>query len=218
MKLVADSFTWPFRGEWRSRWAFGLLCVLLLPLLFIPLLGYAIQATRAAQTDPSPGPPAWRLSARLLADGFWTSLLLALFTLPFLLLLNPLAEALFNRHVWSGQDAAVSGGGAYVLAALALALPWGLWLLLVMPYATANFAASGRPVDLVNFPASIRSVARGFATWNLSAAAIVTAWIVGFACAGLCCIGIVPGIYYAILVSAHATAALTRQGPHPSAG
>ena len=218
MKLVADSFTWPFRGEWRSRWAFGLLCVFLLPLLFIPLLGYAIEATRAAQTDPSQGPPAWRLSGRLLAGGFWTSLLLALFTLPFLLLLNPLAEFLINRHVWNAQDEAVSRAGAYVLAALFLALPWGLWLLLVMPHATANFAASGRPVDLFNFPASIRSVARGFATWNLSAAAMVTAWIVGLACAGLFCIGIVPGIYYAILVSAHATAALTRQGSHPSAG
>jgi hypothetical protein len=93
-----------------------------------------------------------------------------------------------------------------------------LWLLLVMPHATASFASSRRPVDLFNFAASIRSVARDFATWNVSAAAIVTAWIIGLACAGLFCIGIVPGIFYAILVSAHATAALTRQGPHPSAG
>ena len=218
MNRIADSFTWPFRGEWRSRWALGLLCVLFLPLLFIPLLGYAIEATRAAQTDPSQGPPAWRLSGRLLARGVWTSLVLALFTLPLLLLVNPLAGFLFGVHLWSAQEAAVSRAGAHVLAALALALPWGLWLLLVMPHATASFAAKGRPVDLFNFPASIRSVTRGFATWNLSAAAIVTAWIVGLACAGLFCIGIVPGIYYAILVSAHATAALTRQGSHPSAG
>lgn len=218
MKLIADSFAWPFRGAWRSRWAFGLLCVLLLPLLFIPLLGYAIQATRAAQTDPSQGPPAWRLCGRLLADGFWTALVLALIALPFLLLLNPLAEFLFTRHLWSSHDAVVSPADAYVLAALALALPWGLLLLLVIPHATASFAASGRPVDLFDFRAPIRSVASDFSTWNLAAAAIVTAWIVGLACAGLFCIGIVPGIFYAILVSAHATAALTRQGPHPSAG
>jgi len=82
VKLVAESFAWPFRGDWRSEWAFGVVCVALLPLLFIPLLGYAIQATRAAQTDSSQGLPAWRLSGRLLADGFWTSLALGVFTLP----------------------------------------------------------------------------------------------------------------------------------------
>jgi MFS family permease len=218
VKLVAESFAWPFRGEWRLRWALGVLCVLLLPLLFIPLLGYAIQATRAAQTDSADGPPPWRLSGRLLTDGFWTSLVLALFTLPFLLLLSPLAKFLFSRHLWSAHDAVVSRADTYVLAALVLALPWGLWLLLVMPNATASFAASYRPVDLFNFVASIRAVARDFATWNVSAAAIVTAWIVGLACAGLLCAGVVPGIFYAILVSAHATAALTRQGPHPSPG
>jgi len=108
VKLVADSFVWPFRGEWRPRWAYGLVCVALLPLLFIPLLGYAIQATREAQRDSSHGPPEWRLSGRLLADGFWTSLAVGLGTLPYLLLLGPLAEFLFSRHLWSSEDAAVS--------------------------------------------------------------------------------------------------------------
>jgi hypothetical protein len=216
VNLIAGSFTWPFRGDWRSNWPPGLLCVLLLPLLFIPLLGYSIQATRAAQADPAQGPPAWRLSGRLLVDGLWTSLAIGLSTLPFLLLLNPLAE-LFSRQL-GRSNPVVSGANAYVLAVFILALPWGLWLLLVMPYGAASFAASRRPPDLFNFPASIRAVARNFATWNVSAAAMVTAWIVGFACAGLLCVGVIPGIFYAILVSAHAAAALTRQGPHPSAG
>jgi hypothetical protein len=52
----------------------------------------------------------------------------------------------------------------------------------------------------------------------VSAAAIVTGWLVGLACAGLLCIGIVPGIFYAILVSAHATAALARKSSHLPAG
>ncbi len=218
MKLVADSFAWPFRGEWRSRWAFGFLCVTLLPILFIPLLGYAIEATREAQINSSHGPPAWRLSGRLLTNGCWTSLAIGLFTFPFLLMWNPLAELLFRNQLWRSQDPVVSAVDAYVLAALVLALPWGLWLLLVMPHATAAFAASRRPSALFNFLASIRAVRRDFATWNVSAAAIVTGWIVGFACAGLFCVGIVPGVFYAILVSAHATAALTRQGSHSSAG
>jgi len=218
VKLVADSFAWPFRGDWRSKWALGLLCVALLPILFIPLLGYAIAATQASQADSPHGPPPWRLSGRLLSDGLWTSLALGLFTLPFFLLWNPFAELLFRNQPWRSQDAIFSLVDAYVLAALVLALLWGLWLLLVMPHATAAFAASRRPSALFNFAASIQAVRRDFATWNVSAAAMVTGWIVGFASAGLFCVGIVPGIFYAILVSAHASAALTRQGSHSPAG
>src|SRR4029077_7291580 len=51
MKVVAQSFSWPFRGEWRSTWIVGLVTVLLLPVAFVPLLGYAIAATRAAELD-----------------------------------------------------------------------------------------------------------------------------------------------------------------------
>lgn len=218
MKLVADSFTWPFRGDWRPKWALGLLCVALLPLLFIPLLGYAIQATRAAEIDPSQGPPPWRPSVSLVLAGAWVSLAISLSAIPFVFFLNPLANLMFDANIGNFHDPAVTDFAAHVLAFLLLALPWGLLLLLVMPHATARFAATYEIHDFIDVSASIRGVARDFATWNVVAAAIVTAWIVGLACAGLFCIGIVPGIFYAILVSAHATSALTRQGPHSSAG
>src|SRR5438046_10046570 len=67
VKRIADSFTWPLRAP-LSRWVFGILAVLLLPLLFIPLLGYAIAATRAAEQEPAQSPPAWSISGRLLAE------------------------------------------------------------------------------------------------------------------------------------------------------
>jgi hypothetical protein len=217
MKLVAESFSWPFRGNWRSVWPVGVLTVLFVPVLFIPLLGYAIAATREAERDPSHGPPPWRLSGRLLADGLWTSLAVGLLTVPFALVLNPLAGLLFDGHVWRSSDAAVSQLNVHVLALFALALPWGLLLLLVMPHSTSRFAASGRPLDLFDFASSVRGVVSGFATWNLAAAAIVTGWATGLACAGLFCIGLVPGVFYAILVSAHASAALHGQVANPPA-
>lgn len=195
----------------------GVPIVLFLPLLFIPLLGYAIAATREAERDPSVGPPPWRLSGRLLTDGLWTSLDVALLTAPFALAFNPLAGVLFDARVWRSNDAALSQLYVHVLALFALALPWGLLLLLVMPHAASRFAASGKPADLVDFAAAIRGVVTDFATWNLSAAAIVTGWAAGLACAGVFCIGLVPGLFYAILVSAHASAALHHQGPDPSA-
>jgi hypothetical protein len=208
MKVVAQSFSWPFRGHWKSSWIAGLVTVLLLPIAFVPLLGYAIAATRQAELDASTGPPAWKLSVRLLVDGFWTALVVVLLTAPFVLLINPLAGWLFDVHVMRGTDVPVSQLYAHTIAVFLLALPWGLLLLIHMPHATARFALSGKGVDLFDLASSIRAVRRDFTTWNLAAAAMVTGWAIGLACVGLLCVGLVPGVFYAILVSAHASAAL----------
>ena len=217
MKVVAQSFSWPFRGHWKSKWIVGLVTVLLLPIAFIPLLGYAVAATREAELDPTTGPPRWNFSGRLLSDGFWTAVAVVLLTAPFALLLNPLAGWLFDAHVLRGSDSSVSQLYAHTIALFALALPWGLLLLIQMPHATARFALSGRAVELFDLPASIRAARHDFTTWNLAAAAMVTGWAIGLACVGLLCAGFVPGVFYAILVSAHASAALHHKGPDPSA-
>ena len=216
MNPIATSFAWPFRGEWRLRWLVGLLMVVLLPIAFIPLLGYSVEATRSASIDPTRGIPRWAFSARLFIDGFWVAIVLLLIAAPFALALGPLATVIDQTHVWHARDAAVSQVFSDVAATFVLALPWGLVMLLLMPHATVRFASSGRAIDLFDFPAAIRGVARDFATWNLAAAAIVTAWAVGIACVGLLCAGIVPGIFYAILVSAHASAALHAKVADPT--
>jgi hypothetical protein len=123
--------------------------------------------------------------------------------IPFALVWSPLSELLSR-----GVDPLT----ARVLAVLLLALPWGLLALLHMPHATSAFAASGSPRDMLDLAGAVRGVRRDFATWNLVAAAIVTGWAAGLACVGLLCVGIVPGVFYAILVSAHASAALQPQG------
>jgi hypothetical protein len=206
--LVAASFAWPFRADWRPRWWVGLAMVLLLPIAFIPLLGYAVAATRSASMDPGRGLPPWAPWRRLLADGFWVAIAIVLIAAPFALAFGPLSDLVDRIHPWRVSDPALSHLYAAIAAIFILALPWGLVMLLLMPHATNRFALSGRLIDLFDFPAALRGVARDFATWNLAAAAIVTAWALGVACVGLLCVGIVPGIFYAILVSAHATAAL----------
>jgi hypothetical protein len=208
VNLVAASFAWPFRGEWRARWLIGLATVVLLPLAFIPLLGYAVAATRSASVDPARGLPPWTPSFRLLTDGFWVALAIALIAAPFAIAFGPLSALIEGAHVWQVTDSVLSRVYAELATTLILALPWGIFMLVLMPHATERFASTGKPGDLFDFPTTIRSVARDFATWNLAAAAIVTAWALGVACIGLLCIGVVPGIFYAVLVSAHASAAL----------
>jgi hypothetical protein len=218
VNLVAASFAWPFRGDWRPRWLVGVVMVLLLPIAFIPLLGYAVAATRSASADPEQGLPRWMISARLLTDGFWVAIVVLLIAAPFVLAIGPIATFIDQAHLWHVSDPALSRLYANLAAGFALALPWGLVMLLLMPHATVRFATSGRPVELFDFPAAVQGVARDFATWNLAAAAIVTAWALGLACVGLLCLGIVPGVFYAILVSAHASAALHRRVANPRPG
>jgi hypothetical protein len=213
VNFIAQSFAWPFRGRWQARWAVGMLLVLLLPITFIPLLGHAVAATRAGS---DPAPPPFRLTGPLLADGFWVAVAILLLSAPFALLLVPLSSALASPALWHSTGAVLLVE-ARVSAALILALPWGIVMLLLMPHSTARFADSGRPQDLFDFTTTIRSVRRDFATWNVAIAAIVTGWAVGLACVALLCAGAVPGIFYAILVSAHATASLQPQSAHPSA-
>lgn len=215
MDLVAASFAWPFRGEWRSRWLIGLTMVVLLPIAFLPLLGYAVAATRAAAIDPGAGLPRWTPSRRLIADGFWIALAIALIAAPFALAVGPFSGLIDRAHLWRVADANLSRLYAELAAVAVLALPWGLVMLLLMPHAAHRFALSGRAGDLFDVATALRSVGRDFATWNLVAAAIVTAWALAIACIGLLCLGVVPGIFYAILVSAHATAAL-HSSPTPA--
>lgn len=185
----------------------------MLPLGVIPLLGYAVACTRDAD---GAGPPPWRLSGRLLADGICVLVAIAVIAAPFVLVGIPIADALHVPSLWhsSGPLLDVEAGTA---AALLLALPWGLVMLTLMPHAMARFAAGGFPLDLFDYRASLRGVRRDFATWNVVAAAIVTAWAVGLACVALLCVGLAPGVFYAILVSAHATASLNPASPDPSA-
>jgi Protein of unknown function (DUF4013) len=190
--------------------------VLLLPLAFIPLLGYAVAATRAAAGLGQDGPPPWRTSARTLGDGAAVASTIALITAPFALLSIPLAGALSAPGLWHSTDPLLHVEG-WTSAILILALPWGIALLLLMPHATARFASTGRLADLLDFPASLRMVRRDFGSWNIAVAAIVTAWAIGLACTSLLCAGALPGIFYAILVSAHAAATLHAEGEDPSA-
>ena len=221
MDLIAASFAWPFRGAWGRRWAIGIACALLLPIAFVPLLGYAIAATRSAAADPTREPPPWSLSRRLITDGLSIALLLVLLSAPFALALNPLAALFDAAHLWRVPDRTLSHVYAVVAALFLLALPWGLLHLLVVPHATRRFALTGRIGDLFDFPSTFTSIRLEFPTWNLVAAAMVTAWTLGVACVGLICVGFFAGLFYAILVSAHACAALQdparAEGAHLSA-
>ena len=207
LNRIADSFSWPFRGRWRQPWLIGVIAILLLPLTFVLVLGYAVAAVRQADQHPGQGPPPWRLYP----GGDWVALALLLLTAPFVVVGMFVSSALHASALWH------SGGTlldveSFTAAALILALPWGVVVLVLMPHATARYAVSLRARDLFDFASSVRSVRREFPEWNVTVAAIVTSWAIGLACAALFCVGVVPGLFYAILVSAHATAALNPEG------
>ena len=208
MDRVAGSFAFPFRPGAGRAWLVGIPLVLLLPLGVIPLLGYAVAVVRSAAVDPEAGPPPWRPLPRLLVEGLLVALLILVLTAPFAVLAAALA-APAGQLLGGVGDPFLRSGLALVIAGAVAALPWGILLLVLMPPATARFARSGASADLLNLPSAVRTVRRRFPAWNLVVVAIVTAWAVGLCGLGLALLGVVPGILYAMLVSAHATASLT---------
>jgi hypothetical protein len=207
MDRVADSFGFPLRRGAGRAWLIGIPLVLLLPLGVIPLLGYTVAVVRSAAADPGAGPPPWRPLPRLLAEGLLLALLIATLTAPFVLLAGALRLPA-DRLLAGVADPFLRAGLALVIAGAVAALPWGILLLVLMPPATARFARTGSYADLFDLAAALRTVRRRFAAWNLVVVAIVTAWAIGLSCVGLALIGVVPGILYAMLVAAHATASL----------
>jgi Protein of unknown function (DUF4013) len=207
LNRIADSFSWPFRGSWRQPWLIGVIAILFLPLTFVLVLGYAVAAVSAAGEHSGHGPPPWRLYP----GGAWVALALVLLTAPFVLVGIAVSNALHIAAMWHSNGTLLDVE-SFISALLILALPWGVVVLLLMPHATARYAATHRARDLFAFASSLRGVRRDFAAWNVTVAAIVTAWAIGLACAALFCIGVVPGVFYAILVSAHATSALSSTG------
>ena len=210
MNHVAAAFGYPFRKGAAGGWFIGVLLVLVLPIGLIPLCGYAISAIRASASDPAAGPPAWRSPGRLLAEGTLVAALLLLLSSPFAIATAVLAKVLGPglRALPGANDPLVAGAVAVVIGVAVVGLPWGILLLVLMPVACIRFADSGRARDLFDLAAAVRRVRSNFAGWNLVAVAIVTAWTAGLAGAGLFCIGVLPGVYFAILASAHATASL----------
>jgi uncharacterized protein DUF4013 len=207
LSRVTASFAYPFRRGAARAWLIGLPLVIVLPLGFLPLLGYSVATVRSSAADPGGPPPAWPPAGRLLADGFWVAALIAVVSLPFALLAWRL-EPLLLPLVGAVRDPLLRGGVAATLAVAIAALPWGCLLLIHTPAATARYARSGAARDLFDVPAALRMVRARFPTWNLVVVAIVTAWALGVAGAGLACVGLVPGVLYALLASSHATAAL----------
>jgi hypothetical protein len=208
MDRVAGSFGFPFRSGAARAWLVGIPLLVLFPLGLVALLGYAVAVTRSAIADPEAGPPSWRPLSGLIRDGLLLAGVLIVLTSPFAALAALLAPRLTGLLVGLVHDPSLRGATAWVIGAAIAGLPWGILLLVLMPPATARFAITGSPRDLLDIPGALATVCRRFPAWNLAVVAIVTAWAIGLCGLGLVLVGVVPGVLYAILVSAHATASL----------
>jgi len=174
----------------------------------VPLLGYTAAIVRSAAADPEAGPPPWRPLGRLLRDGLLLAVVIAVLSAPFAALAALLSGAAGAALAPRLPDPGLAPAVGWVIAAAVAGFPWGILLLVLMPTATARFAVSGSWRDLVDVRAALLAVRRRFGAWNLAVVAIVTAWAVGVCGLGLALVGVIPGVLFAILVSAHATASL----------
>jgi len=213
----AHALGYPFRRGAGRAWLAGLPLLLLFPLTFVLVFGYALQATRAALADPEAPPPGLRPDGRLLLDGAATSALVLVLTVPFAALAWT-ASAAVSNVLHPTHDAFFDRAYALLASGVLIAIPWGLVLLLLVPANVAAYAVSGRLGDLVDPVLAFRRVSERLLDWNLASVAMVTGWALGFAATGLLCLGFLPGAFYAILVSAYATASLAPRTAPARAG
>jgi hypothetical protein len=212
----AHALGYPFRKGAGRAWLAGLPLLLLFPVSFVLVFGYALRATRAALEDPGAAPPPFAIEGRLLRDGALSTTLVLLLTLPFALLDWWLSAAMSNV-LQITHDAFFDRAYALIIVTFVLALPWGLAMLLLVLPSVAAYCVSGRPRDLFDPVGAVTRVRGRFLDWNLASVATVTGWALGLAASGLLCIGFLPGAFYAILVSAYATASLApRPAPAPA--
>ena len=205
-EVAASSLTYPFRPGATRAWLVGVPLAFVCPLGAIPLLGYSVAAARSVAVDGDAALPAWRLDLRLLRDGALLLVLLVVLTAP------------FGAAVWAASarlasalpvsDALLARGYGVLGAGAPLALLWALLTLIVVPPGIRRYVRSGRAADLFDVPASLRLLRGGFWAWNLAGVPIVTAWAIAAlaVCAGG--LGAPFAAFYAILVSAHASASL----------
>jgi hypothetical protein len=174
----------------------GIALVTLLPLTFPAVFGYAVACIRSAACDPTAPPPRWSLHLR---DGAWSALQAAALTAPFALLAW-LLDPLFARIITPPL--------AWIAAVTVSALPWGVTMLTLVPPTLASFAVTGHPSDLARPSLVVACIRDRYADWNVVLVGITTAWVLGAVGLAALLVGIVPGAFYAILVSAHACSAL----------
>lgn len=206
---IAESLAYPFRRGALGVWLVGMALLVLFPATFWLVLGYGIDAIRQSAADPGAPPPRFHLDFRTAREGALASLAALALALPYVLLSALLASLIAPAFI--GLSAPFGRIEATLVAGLLVALPWGTLVLVLAPPAFAAFAASGRAGDLFDARAAARTVRTRFVDWNLATVVIVTAWLIALAGLGLCCVGVIPGVMYAILVSAHADASLCPQ-------
>jgi hypothetical protein len=201
-------FVFPFRpGGRASRWLIGSLLMALLPVSFVIVFGYAVACVRTAAADPFAAPPPWRPGVRLLSDGAWSAVQVAVLTAPFALAAWLAADVL--ARVWHPAGHAVFDRAyALIVTGVLAALPWGISMLVLVPPTLTRFALSGRARALADVRWALSCVRWRYAEWNLAVVAITTGWLLGLVCVVGFGFAVVPGAFYAILVSAHACAAL----------
>lgn len=213
---VAQSLVYPFRRGALGAWVAGLPLLVFFPVTFLVVLGYAVRAIREAARDPQAPPPSFHLDGRLVHDGFLAALGLALVAIPYAYLTALVAGPIAGRMP-ADIDPIVVRAESLLFGGFLVAIPWGTLVLIAGPPGLAAFAITGRARDLFDVVRAVRLVRDHFTAWNLATVAIVSAWILALAGIGLCCVGLLPGAFYAILVSAHATASLVNIQPTSAA-
>jgi hypothetical protein len=220
MENLGKAFTLPFhQKEWGMKIFLGSLFLLLSIIgLGIPVVcGYMVRVCQRVMKDEEEKLPEWSDVGVLFVTGVKYVVVLLLYQIPILLLMIPL----FSLAA-VGAMIDLSGSAAvlltlYVAGLILLTVPYTILFVLLLPVITYRFALRERLVDGLDVSSVFKDFLRQWPTATMFAiVAVIVKTLAGLGIL-LFIIGILPTLFYSLLVFAALSGFLYRGLPGEAA-
>jgi len=219
MNDLGNAFTFPFKdSSWVSKFFLGALFMILsifLVGIFI-LAGYFVQVTqRVMRREPNPL-PEWDDIGVKLVVGFKFCLVYLVYLLPMILLYIPFIAMTILGELTDSGDMTGIFTGVFGVGLMLLAIPYALFMVLLLPIITYRFAERESIADALDIAGIFRAFTRNWQDTLI--VALIAAGIQSFAGVGIVFffVGIFFTVMYSYLVSAYMFGSLyhenTRKG------
>jgi hypothetical protein len=211
MKDIGAAFKFQFQDpNWVSKMFLGALFELLSILIIGSwiVMGYQVEVIqRVMRKDPTPLPEWDRLSEKLLR-GIKLFLISVAYYLPLALIFVPFVFLIGLSSTLHSHEVEAFSGFTFVSAVIFVALPYVLFVSILLPVIYLEFARNERVGDALNLAAVLRFFTRNWQNVIILALIMLGVNILSAVGVVFCILGVFFTSFYAKLVSAHLTGQL----------
>jgi hypothetical protein len=221
MENLGKAFVFPFhQKEWGLKLFIGSLFLLLSVIgLGIPVVcGYMVRVCQRVMNGEEEMLPEWSDVGVLFVTGVKYIVVVLIYQLPILLIAIPLFSlaAVGTMGDFSGTSAVLPA--LSILGLLLLTVPYTMLFILLLPVITYRFAISERILDGLDIASIVRDFRLQWPTVTAFAIAAAVVKILSGLGILLLVVGVLPALFYSLLVFAALSGFLYRGLPAGAAG